>query len=159
MTKSRMDSHQWDSALDPEVVTLFLHLHWAKVRSVDSMRPVLVKFHLSVAEFDVLATLRNAPAPHEMTPTQIQDEVVITSGGLTKVMLQLKARGLVARFRSESDLRVKPVRLTTSGKKLIEIAMKEIVSETGAWFRRALSKKELGQLTAMLKRLVETPQT
>lgn len=152
-----MDSHQWDAALDPEGVPLFLHMQWAQARSIDSMRPLLLKHQLSIAEFDVLATLRNSPAPHEMTPSQIQDEVVITSGGLTKVMLQLEERELVVRLQSEADLRVKPVRLTASGKRMIEAAMKEMVGVTGAWFRAALSEKEMERLAVLLKKLVETP--
>ncbi|MBK7079197.1 MAG: hypothetical protein IPH55_00175 [Betaproteobacteria bacterium] len=59
MTSNRMDSHRWDSALDPQVVPLFLALQGAHARSLDSMRPPLVRHGLSLAEFDVLATLRN----------------------------------------------------------------------------------------------------
>ena len=38
MKRNRMDSHQWDSALDPEVVPLFLHVQWAQARSLQEMR-------------------------------------------------------------------------------------------------------------------------
>ena len=78
MKRNRMDSHQWDSALDPEVVPLFPHVQWAQARALQEMRQVLLRHGLSVAEFDVLATLRNAPAPYEMTPPQIQQDMVIT---------------------------------------------------------------------------------
>ncbi len=151
---ARMDSHQWDSSLDPEISPLFLALQWAHRRSIDVLQPLLLKNSLSAAEFDVLATLRNAPAPHEMTPSQIQQEVVITSGGLTKVMLQLEARGLVKRLQLASDLRVKPVQLTGQGRQKVETAMTEMLGATRAWFKNALDAGEIGQLTTLLGKVV-----
>jgi DNA-binding MarR family transcriptional regulator len=153
MTKDRMATHQWDSSIDPETVPLFLALQWAQIRSIDSMKPLLVRHGLSIAEFDVLATLRNAQPPHEMIPKEIQDEMVITSGGLTKIMLQLESRELVKRLQVESDLRVKPVRLTTKGRKLIEKAMAELVAATGEWIRSSLSLEEIRRLSALLGKL------
>jgi DNA-binding MarR family transcriptional regulator len=152
-----MDSHRWDSALDPQVVPLFLALQWAHARSLDSMRPPLVRHGLSLAEFDVLATLRNTPPPHEATPSRIQDAMVITSGGLTKLMRQLEGRGLVRRLQFEDDLRVKPVRLTPKGARLIEAAMAEAVGLTGDWIKRALDATQIELLTALLTKCVQAP--
>ncbi|WP_174875347.1 MarR family winged helix-turn-helix transcriptional regulator [Vogesella oryzae] len=149
----RMENHHWDRALDPQTVTLFLRLQWAQAESLQTMRPMLAKFDLSATEFDVLATLRNAPAPHSLTPSAIQAAVVITSGGLTKVMQQLEARALVSRQQQTQDLRVKPVTLTATGKTLIEAAMSETVANTGDWLRGRLSEEEIGQLTQLLARL------
>ena len=157
MKRNRMDTHQWDSALDPQVVPLFLHLQWAHARSLQGMRPLLLRHGLSAAEFDVLATLRNALSPYEMTPSQIQQEMVITSGGLTKLMLQLEARGLVERLQFQDDRRVKPLRLTEPGRQLIEAAMHDMLTVSGSWIRSALSSPEIAQLTDLLKRLVDAP--
>ena len=121
------------------------------------MRPPLVRHGLSEAEFDVLATLRNIPPPHEATPSRIQDEMVITSGGLTKLMHQLEIRGLVRRLQFEGDLRVKPVRLTPKGARLIEAVMAEAVGLTGDWIKRALDTAQIELLTALLTKCVEAP--
>ncbi|PKO34111.1 MAG: hypothetical protein CVU34_08825 [Betaproteobacteria bacterium HGW-Betaproteobacteria-7] len=150
-----MQTHPWDSALAPDISPLFLALQWAHQRSLIAMQPVLDKFRLSAAEFDVLATLRNAPAPHQMTPAQIQYQVVITSGGLTKVMLQLVDRGLVERSQSADDLRVKPVRLSASGCQAIETAMQAMLEVNGQWIRGALAADEIAQLTRLLRKIVE----
>lgn len=56
--------------------------------------------------------------PHELTPSQLQDSVMITSGGLTKVMQQLEARNLVTRTLQQGGQRISPVRLTQSGKRV-----------------------------------------
>lgn len=154
-----MQTHQWDSAIDPQIAPLFLALQWAHRRSIEQMQPLLGEFRLSHAEFDVLATLRNAPPPFQMTPSQIQDEVVITSGGLTKVMLQLESRSLVERLQLADDLRVKPVRLTDTGISTIDSAMNRMIASTGQWMRGALSGDEIVQLTAQLRKLIDAPES
>ena len=153
-----MQTHQWDSALAPDISPLFLALQWAHQRSLSAMQPVLEKFRLSAAEFDVLATLRNAPAPHQMTPAEIQYQVVITSGGLTKVMLQLAERGLVDRSQSQDDLRVKPVRLSATGCQTIEEGMQAMLEANGQWIRGALAAEEIAQLSQLLRKIVEAEQ-
>jgi DNA-binding MarR family transcriptional regulator len=150
----RMQNHQWDTSLDPEIVPLFLSLQRAKALSLDAMHKPLGKFGFTPAELDVLATLRNAPPPHRMTPSQIHDEVVITSGGLTKVMLQLEAKGLVSRSLSDGDQRVKPVSLTADGAQRIEQAMLEIVAESRRWIRARLEPDEVAALTGLLNKLI-----
>lgn len=153
--KNRMDTHQWDCAMDPEIVPLVLALHWAQAQAMQCVRPLWSRHGLTAAEFDVLATLRNAAEPHQMTPSAIQDEVVITSGGLTKVMLQLAERGLVERLRRAGDQRVKPVCLTPAGKAVIENALAEAVAASGRWVRSQLSQGEVATLTRLLGKLVE----
>ena len=157
-TNKSMKSHEWDRSIDPEITPLFLALQWAQERSLEAMHPFHDKYGVSAAEFDVLATLRNAPPPHQLTPSQIQGDVVITSGGLTKIMLQLESRGLVDRPRHDGDLRVKPARLTAEGKQIIEKALKEAVGATGQWVRGVLDAQEIAQLTALLRKIVDAPQ-
>ncbi len=149
----RVETPRWDRTIDPEIVPLFLSLQWARSRFIREMRPLLARHGLSAAEFDVLATLRNAPVPHRMTPSRIQEEVVITSGGLTKVMLQLEAQGMVERLRPDGDQRVKPVGLTAHGKATVERAMCDIVHASGVWVREVLSAPDIAVLTRLLGKL------
>ena len=152
---SRMATHRWDTSLAPDISPLFLALQWAQQSALGGMQPVLQACQLSAAEFDVLATLRNAPAPYQLTPSQIQSEVVITSGGLTKVMAQLEARGLIARSQFKDDMRVKPVHLTAAGQTLIESAMQDMIAATGQWVRAQLDAQEIAVLTRLLQKLVK----
>ena len=80
---------------------------------------------------------------------------MITSGGLTKVMQQLEARNLVTRSQQQQDLRIKPIKLTHSGKRLVERAMAELAETSGAWVRGILDAKEIGVLTKLLGKLAE----
>ncbi|MEN9984509.1 MAG: hypothetical protein RI925_11 [Pseudomonadota bacterium] len=151
-----LDSSRWDVTLDVDVVPLFLQLQWAQARSLAGMRPSLEKYALSEAEFDLLATLRNAEVPHTLTPSQLLARMVLTSGGLSKVMAQLETRGLIRRLQSAQDLRIKPVQLSAAGRALIETAMVETVAATRAWLRATLRPEALGQLTTLLAKLAES---
>ena len=69
MKRNRMDSHQWDIAplgSRGRFRSSCTCMGAGPLAAGDA--PVLLRHGLSVAEFDVLATLRNAPAPYEMTP-------------------------------------------------------------------------------------------
>jgi DNA-binding MarR family transcriptional regulator len=145
--------HEWSESHAPETMPLMLHLHRAQGLAFARARALWARHDLTPAEFDILATLRNAPPPHELTPSQLQDSVMITSGGLTKVMQQLEARNLVTRSRQQLDLRIKPIKLTHSGKRLVERAMAELAATSGAWVRGVLDAKEIGVLTKLLGKL------
>jgi DNA-binding MarR family transcriptional regulator len=158
----RMNSlhhHPWDVSLDPHTVPVFLWLQWAHRRSLQPMQPALARYGLSSAEFDLLATLRNAEPDYTLTPSQLLAQMLLTSGGLSKVMAQLEARGLIARLCRDDDRRIKPVRLTADGQALIEQAMAETVANAGEWLRGALTAEERNQLIGLLMQLVHTDVT
>jgi DNA-binding MarR family transcriptional regulator len=71
----------------------------------------------------VLATLRRAGAPYERAAGELADHTLVTTGGLTKRVDRLEARGLVARRAEASDARKRLVRLTPDGLALIDRAI------------------------------------
>lgn len=124
------------------------------------VREVLAGFDLTASEFDILATMRRSAPPHILTPTELQRSLLITSGGLTKLLYQLEAAGLVSRSVQEQDKRSKLVHLTPKGKKVAEKAMKAVQGMTNTWLGEALSQRELGQLKTLLgkaARVLENP--
>lgn len=153
--------HAWSESHAPDTLPMIMHLHHAREMTLARARAIWTRHGLTPAEFDVLATLRNAPSPHQLTPSRLQDSVLITSGGLTKVMRQLEARHLVLRSLDVQDQRVKPIRLTREGRRLIEHAMAEVTAATDVWIRAILDKREIATLTALLERLAdaETPSS
>lgn len=155
MTPPRRPRHAWSESHAPDTLPLIMHLHHAHEMTFAHARPIWARHGLTPAEFDVLATLRNAPSPHQLTPSQLQDSVLITSGGLTKVMRQLEERTLVLRSQDPQDQRVKPIRLTHAGKALIEQAMAEVTATADAWIRSFLDTREIATLTALLERLAD----
>jgi DNA-binding MarR family transcriptional regulator len=152
--QAKLKSHEWACNHDPAAMPLVLALHWAAKEARASTDALWSRFGVTPTEFDVLATLRNAPPPHELTPSQVQGQMVITSGGLTKVMRQLEERKLVSRSLPGTDQRVKPVRITAAGKRLVERLMIEVSGLLGAWVRDRLGGNDSALLTDLLARLV-----
>jgi len=155
MTAAEKPRHLWSESHDPLAMPLLLNLHRVQEAALSRARAVWDRYGLTPAEFDVLATLRNAPAPHQLTPSGLQAAVLITSGGLTKVLLQLAQRSLVSRPSQTEDRRVKPVRLTPAGRRLVESAMAEVAENSGAWLRSLLTEQQLARLDALLLKLAQ----
>ena len=77
---------------------------------------------LNPGEFGVLIELRLAGSPYRMTPTQLYNRSLVTSGGMTGRIDRLERRGLVCRSPDPDDRRSVLVELTDSGYELIEAA-------------------------------------
>jgi DNA-binding MarR family transcriptional regulator len=116
-------------------------------------REAMAGYNLSPGEFDILVTLRCTAFPHVLKPAQLQQSVLITSGGLTKLLYQLEARGLVRRSVQAQDKRSKLVHLTAKGKKLIERATRTVMQADRKWLDEALTGRELEQLKKLLGKL------
>jgi DNA-binding MarR family transcriptional regulator len=109
---------------------------------------------LSLTEIDVLAALRRAPAPHELTPTELYSAVLISSGGLTKVLHCLDGRGLIQRVANDRDRRSRRVRLTAEGVELTERTVAALHASQEELLSGALSGTEMACLATMLRRLL-----
>jgi len=98
-------------------------LHRIALALTERLVAVYGQFGLSEGEFDVLATLRRAGAPYERAAGELADHTLVTTGGLTKRVDRLAARGLVERRTEASDARKRMVRLTPEGVDLIDRAI------------------------------------
>lgn len=147
--------HKWAVGHDPLIVPLFLNLERARKVAHAHARSVWDQHGLTPAEFDVLATLRNTETPYELTPGQIQDRLLITSGGLTKVIHLLENKGYVERSVSRDDNRVKPVRLTVAGNRCIARTMKDLVAMTQDWMHSILSQDEIREAAQVLGKIAD----
>jgi DNA-binding MarR family transcriptional regulator len=81
------------------------------------------EFGLNGGEFDVLATLRRAGAPHCLAPTELFCSLMVSSGTMTHRLQRLEAAGWVAREPNPRDARSLLVRLTPAGLALIDRAV------------------------------------
>ncbi|MBL8489033.1 MAG: MarR family transcriptional regulator [Rhodocyclaceae bacterium] len=150
-----LEAHRrhWPESFDPGIMGLAFALHGARDATDARARRIWRSHGLTPAGFDVLATLRRSPPPRQLTPGQIREAMLISSGGLAKVLAQLADDGLVARSAGREDARVKPVRLTARGARLVEQAMAALVAANREWLADRLSPGELATLTALLLRL------
>ncbi|MEL7296624.1 MAG: MarR family transcriptional regulator [Pseudomonadota bacterium] len=77
---------------------------------------------IAYTDFDILATLRRSGSPYTLTPGQLADAVLLTSGAMTAALERLEKAGLISRHTSTTDRRSKAARLTNAGKKLAKNA-------------------------------------
>src|ERR687893_115252 len=73
-------------------------------------------------EFDVLAALRRAGTPYELSPGRLLRETLVTSGTMTNRVDRLAARGYVERYPDPADRRGVIVRLTAEGRTAVDAA-------------------------------------
>ncbi|MGZ4437299.1 MAG: MarR family winged helix-turn-helix transcriptional regulator [Nocardioidaceae bacterium] len=78
-------------------------------------------------EFDVLAALRRAGAPYELSPGRLIKETLVTSGTMTNRVDRLEARGLVERLPDPHDRRGVLVRLTADGRTRVDGALEGLL--------------------------------
>ncbi|WP_234998737.1 MarR family winged helix-turn-helix transcriptional regulator [Demequina sp. NBRC 110057] len=84
----------------------------------DKLDAVFAEHDLQSWEFDVLAALRRAGEPYELTPGELDRALLISSGTTTHRVQRLEQRGYVTRRRDEADRRVVRVRLTDAGREV-----------------------------------------
>jgi len=110
----------------------------------------LAKHGLSLGQFDILATLRRAADAPGLTPTQLLQSVMLTSGGMTNRLDKLEQAGLIARKPDPTDRRGVIVALTAKGRRLIDAATATRFAEAQAALP-ALSARDRGKMEAMLR--------
>lgn len=130
----------------PEAATramaITLAVHRLSRLSQDIARAQIAPFDLTMTEFEVLSALRSWPAPHRATPSQLYDALLISSGGLTKVLKGLTERGLIDRPASEGDGRSRPIALTAAGRTLIAATMAAVQAAEAPAFAQATPELE-----------------
>ncbi|MFV0301953.1 MAG: MarR family winged helix-turn-helix transcriptional regulator [Paracoccus sp. (in: a-proteobacteria)] len=118
----------------------------------DHLEPLFAGFGLQRGEFDVLATLRRAGAPFTLTPTDLSEAAMMTSGGMTARLDRLEKRGLIARSPNPEDRRGSLVSLTVDGRALVESAVRpHAANETR--LLSVLTIEEQDQLNRLLLKL------
>ena len=146
---------------------------WARERSDLDLAPVAVfsrisrlARHLDLArraaftahgieswEFDVLAALRRAGAPYELSPGRLLRETLVTSGTMTNRVDRLVGRGLVERYPDPDDRRGVIVRLTAEGKTAVDGAFEALLEAEKA-FLAPLPAAHRDQLATLLRTLL-----
>ncbi|MFZ0171516.1 MAG: MarR family transcriptional regulator [Acidimicrobiales bacterium] len=77
--------------------------------------------------FDVLATLRRAGTPYELTPGSLLRRTLVSSGAMTNRLDRLEDAGLVQRGPDPEDRRGVLVRLTPAGKRRVDACLSDLV--------------------------------
>ena len=102
--------------------------------------------------FDVLAALRRAGSPHTLSPSQLMQETMVSSGTMTNRLDRLEELKLITRQPDPSDGRGSLVSLTALGIKKVDAALDELVSKERT-FLTELTTAEQAELADLLSRL------
>lgn len=108
-------------------------------------------FDLSPVEFDILATIRRNNT--EITPTELYQTLMLSSGAISTRIEQLVQRGFVQRIASDQDRRSCKVTLTEQGQTLIDQALNSHVDNMNRMLA-VLTEQEQRQLEQLLKKIL-----
>jgi DNA-binding MarR family transcriptional regulator len=106
-------------------------------------------------EFDVLAALRRAGAPYELSPGRLIRETLVTSGTMTNRVDRLVTRGFVERLPDPHDRRGVLVRLTEQGRATVDGALAGLLGRERELLA-GLNGTEQKKLASLLRALVVT---
>ncbi|UCI10118.1 MarR family winged helix-turn-helix transcriptional regulator [Mesorhizobium sp. B1-1-8] len=119
----------------------------------DRLAPVFARFGLQSGEFDVLATLRRSGEPYALTPTELYEATMVTSGAMTARLDRLEKAGLIERAPHPTDRRGIVVQLTEKGLALINEALAAHVSNEHQ-IVAGLTRSEREMLANLLAKLI-----
>jgi DNA-binding MarR family transcriptional regulator len=113
------------------------------------------KFELNGGEFDVLASLRRAGSPYQLTPTELFQVLMLSSGAMTNRLDRLEQAGLIQRSHNPDDRRGILVSLTKQGLALIDKAYPAHLAHE-ARMLRSLTGAEREKLTSLLRKMLRS---
>src|SRR3569833_3186257 len=88
-----------------------------------AQRATFARHGLDAPSFDVLAALRRAGPPYQLTPTALMRTALVTSGAITPRLDRLEEKGLITRGRSAADGRAVVVPLSAAGRRALDGAL------------------------------------
>ncbi|WP_394203023.1 MarR family winged helix-turn-helix transcriptional regulator [Shewanella waksmanii] len=122
---------------------------------IQIIKECVESFGIQSSDFNLLCCLRRNPAPHTLSPTDLYQSMLFSSGGLTKVLTRLQQQGYISRLDNPDDKRSKLVVLTDEGKSLVETIM-PVLHQREKQMLASLSASDLQQLDGMMQRIMNT---
>lgn len=119
----------------------------------DAYRAAFEPLGIGDGDYGVLAALRRAGEPFELTPTELARQRMMTSGGMTAVIDRLERKGFLVRAPNPADRRGSLVRLTAKGRRVVDQAMERHV-EVERELVAVLGERERERLAATLRKLL-----
>ncbi|MCF7485906.1 MarR family winged helix-turn-helix transcriptional regulator [Vibrio splendidus] len=116
-----------------------------------NLESVFQEHGLSSIEFDILATMRRSDTV--VTPTELYQTLMLSSGAVSTRIEQLVKRGYVQRIASEEDRRSCKVTLTQKGVELVDTALNAHVANMDNMLS-VFSSQEQDQLASLLRKIL-----
>ena len=142
-----------DPQLDPSSLEVTGRLLLCASYYERTVAAVLRPFGLSIADFDVLNTLRRIGDSRGSKPTDMARSSLITTGAMTSRLDRLERSGLIHRAPDPADRRGVLVRLTSQGSKVAGQALHELIAANQV-FLEPLSGKQRESIASALRLLL-----
>ena len=139
--------------LDPEVEGAVDRICKLNKRFDTMLEHAVEAFGLNKGEFKVLITLRQHNDEFTMSPGELGDELLLSSGAMTNRLDRLEAAGFIAREPDPDDRRGVLVEPTKAGHAAWDRAT-DTQAGREALIASALTKAEKEQLHSLLRRLM-----
>ncbi len=110
---------------------------------------------LTVVEFEAMVRLGRS-TDRQMSMTEMANQMVLTSGGVTRLIDRLAGEGFVDRVSCPSDRRVQWAHLTEDGEKKVAAALVTHLGDLDEHFLAAMSATERTVMVSVLDRLRTT---
>jgi DNA-binding MarR family transcriptional regulator len=153
MTANRLkDYYQlFDDA--PEMHTFILNFLLAHKRIMQYSEKIFAAHGFTTLEFDALATLLRVAENGRMKPSEIYKNLIVSSGGITKVLKKLQQLELVSCIPDPEDKRSHWVEITAKGETIGLAVLKEVIQAHKNNLRA--TAKELQSMGDKLENIVE----
>ena len=139
---------------EPGAVGLFTRLTRVGLLVEAFQHRCLDPFGLRFIDYSVLRVLDLVGEPHRMSPTELSEIVVRSSGGMTQILDRLEHAGLIARTPDPADRRKVLIALTDEGMRTADAANARYAAERERLLA-GLSPDEVQRLDDAIHRLLE----
>lgn len=146
---AKWQDHRPDLDLSPLAVIGRVHTIAERLNEVRGA--LYAEYGVGTGEFEVLVALLRCGPPFEMTPTELADWSVVSSGAVTKRVDRCIEQDWVTRRAGERDGRIRVVALTEEGHALAS-AIFEAQTDTLHRVVAGLDEDERTQLAALLEK-------
>ena len=127
-----------------------LVVHASLTREMDAH--LRAEHGLSLTSYEVLLALSAAPG-QRMRRVDLANRLLVSQGGVTRLLAGLESAGLVSRVASESDARVFYAELTDAGRRKLEEAARTHLADIETLFTSRFTTRQLETLSDLLGRL------
>ncbi len=130
---------------------MFLRAHAALMRTMES--DIQRAHGISISWYDVLTQLSLADSK-KMTHSQLGERMLVTGGGISRLVDRMAKAGLVVRRASRQDRRSTYVVLTKKGEETLELASPQVLESVQDGFLRHLLEDEMPPIRGLLERVL-----
>ena len=111
---------------------------------------------LITSDFHLITAIRrsNPTPPYELMPSELCNYMLFSWGGLTKVMKRLEDKGIITRISSCHDKRIRMIRLTDEGLRIVDDSVAEL-QEVHQQLLAGFTLEEIALLDKLLGKLLD----